>query len=217
MYSPKFTISNALLRNVGIIEAAKQVIDHAPLLPFYEKKFQKDALVRAVHHGTHLEGNDLNLNQAEKAMFGETVVARERDIQEVINYRKVVEYIGSLPENIDVTEDLIKKLHKLTVDKLLDESRCGVFRSTQVVIKNSLSGEVSFRPPAAVAIPYQLKELLAFINTTTVDTLHPVLKSGIVHYEFERIHPFVDGNGRVGRALSLFHLFEILLQSFIKG
>lgn len=208
MYSPKFTITNTLLRNIGTIEASKQVIDHAPLLPFYEKKFQKEALVRAVHHGTHLEGNDLNLTQAEKAMFGEAVMARERDIQEVINYRKVIEYIGSLPENVDVTEELLLKLHRITVEKLLDETRAGAFRTTQVVIKNSTSGEVSFRPPAAVAIPYQLKELLAFISNTTDETLHPVLKSGIVHYEFERIHPFVDGNGRVGRALATLILFR---------
>ena len=96
MYTPKYTISNAILKNIGIIEAAKEVIDHAPLLPYYEKQFQKDALVRTVHHGTHIEGNELNMTQTEKVVMGEDVVARERDIQEVINYRKVMNYIDEL-------------------------------------------------------------------------------------------------------------------------
>ena len=51
-------------------------------------------MVSAVHHGTHIEGNELNIDQAEKVIEGQDVVARARDIQEVINYRKVMEYIG---------------------------------------------------------------------------------------------------------------------------
>ncbi len=90
MYSPKFIISNKILRNIGVIEAAKEIIDHAPLLPYYEKQFRQDALVRTVHFGTHIEGNELNFNQAEKVLAGQDVVARERDIKEVINYRKVM-------------------------------------------------------------------------------------------------------------------------------
>jgi cell filamentation protein, protein adenylyltransferase len=96
MYAPIYSITNKILKNIGIIEAAREVIDHAPLLPYYEKEFRKDAMVRSVHHGTHIEGNELNLDQAERVMEGQTVVARERDIQEVINYRKVMEYLGEL-------------------------------------------------------------------------------------------------------------------------
>jgi len=209
MYAPKFTITNKILKNIGIIEASKEVIDHAPLLPFYEKEFQKDALARTVHHGTHIEGNELNLNQAEKVMMGEVVAARARDIQEVINYRKVMERIGELKvqsEKLKVDEGFVKELHNMTVDKILDSSRCGVYRTTQVVVKNSLTGEVTFRPPLPIAVPIQSKELLEFINNS--EDIHPVLKSGAVHYELVRIHPFVDGNGRVGRALSTYILFQ---------
>lgn len=209
MYSPKFTITNKILKNIGIIEAAREVIDHAPLLPFYEKEFQKDALARTVHHGTHIEGNELNMNQAEKVMQGEQIAARERDIQEVINYRRVMDRIGELqiPDLILKTEEkFIKDLHKLTVEKILDSEKCGEYRATQVVVKNSLTGEVTFRPPLPIAVPIQVQELIEFINNS--DDLHPVLKSGAVHYELVRIHPFVDGNGRVGRALSTYILFQ---------
>ena len=209
MYNPKYSINNQILKNIGIVEACREVIAHAPLLPYYEKEFQKDAMVRSVHHGTHIEGNELNLDQAEKVIAGQDVVARERDIQEVINYRRVMEYLGELKgDTVKIDENFILKLHTMTVQRLLPPEKVGMFRTTQVVVRNSLTGEVTFKPPPAIAVPVQIKELLDFINETSQEDVHPVLKSGIVHYELVRIHPFVDGNGRVSRALSTFILFQ---------
>ena len=207
-----FTIANKRLTNIRIIEACREVIDNAPLLPYYEKQFRENALVRTVHYGTHIEGNELNLIQAEQVMQGEEVVARDRDIQEVINYRKAMEYIdksqvdnSKLKDQID--ENLIKHLHILTVDRILDPKKCGEYRKTQVVVKNNRTLEVAFRPPGSESVSRQIKELIAFINASQNKDIHPVLKSGIVHYELVRIHPFVDGNGRVARALSTLILF----------
>lgn len=218
MYTPKFYISNQILKNIGSIEASKEIIDHAPLLPYFEKEFREDALARSVHYGTHIEGNELNLSEAEKVMMGQNIAARERDVQEVINYRKVLEYIENLrtlhsassgqeDSEVKIDQDLIKELHKMTVHKILPEAQCGVYRKTQVVVKNSLTGEISFRPPMAVAIPFQIKELLEFIESSKNQDIHPILESGIVHYEFVRIHPFLDGNGRVARAFATLILF----------
>lgn len=209
MFEPKFHITNKILISIGIIEAAREVITHAPLLPYYEKQFRKDALVRAVHYGTHIEGNELDLDQAEKVMEGEDVLARDRDIQEVLNYRKVMDYIGelSLKEGLVIDEALILKLHKLTTEKILPDEKVGIFRKTQVVVKNSLTGDITFRPPPSTEVPFQMEALLDFINNREKQDIHPVLRAGIVHYEFVRIHPFVDGNGRVARALSTLILF----------
>lgn len=209
MYSPKFTITNKILKNIGSIEASKEVIDHAPLLPYFEKEFREDAMVRTIHYGTHIEGNELNLSEAEKVLLGQQVAARDRDIQEVINYRKVMDYIGKLDiQNTKIDLDTVKHIHKLTVEKILAEEQCGVFRKTQVVVKNSQTGEVSFRPPLAVAIPFQIKNLLEFIESAKDEDVHPVLKSGIVHYELVRIHPFLDGNGRVARSIATLILYQ---------
>ncbi len=210
MYAPKFVITNAILKNIGIIEAAKEVIDHAPLLPYYEKQFQKDALVRTVHHGTHIEGNELNESQAEKVIDGQNIVARERDVQEVINYRKVMEQLEQLRitnDQLSITHKVIQDIHQLTVDKILDDEKRGKYRETQVVVKNNQTGQVSFRPPEASEVFDQLTGFLAYLNDPTTEEVHAVLKSGIVHYELARIHPFVDGNGRVARALSTLVLF----------
>jgi hypothetical protein len=90
MYTPKFTITNDILKRIGQIEASKEVIENAPLVPFYEKQFKSDALARTVHHGTHIEGVGLsNLEQVKKVLEGEEVVAHERDVQEVIFTKKL--------------------------------------------------------------------------------------------------------------------------------
>src|SRR3989344_2793640 len=96
MYSPKFIISPKLLKDIGTVEGARAVIDGAALLPAWEAKFQEDAEVRAVHYGTHVEGNELNLDEVRKLMEGKEIVARDRDIKEVINYRKVLDYLDKI-------------------------------------------------------------------------------------------------------------------------
>ncbi len=209
MYQPKFSITNIILKNIGSIEASKEIIDNAPLLPYFEKEFREDAMVRTIHYGTHIEGNELDLSEAEKVLKGQQITARDRDIQEVINYRKVMDYIDRIQlQDFKADENIIRQLHKLTVEKILSPEQCGEFRKTQVVVKNTSTGEISFRPPSALAIPFQLKELLEFVNRAQSDEIHPVLKSGAIHYELVRIHPFLDGNGRVARAFATLILYK---------
>jgi len=169
--------------------------------------------VRTVHHGTHIEGNELNLTQAEQAMFGNEVMARERDVQEVINYRKVMEYVEKMKDERlkmkdEIDEEFIKTLHKMIVEKILAPERSGVYRATQVVVKNSMTGEVTFDTACCPCCAVSGEELVDFVNNSGAENIHPVLKGGVVHYELVRIHPFVDGNGRVARVLSTFILFQ---------
>ena len=186
---------------MGIIEAAKEVIENAPLVPAWEAKFREDALIRTVHHGTHIEGNELTLGEAERLLSGAKIVGRERDIQEVLIYRNVLKFIESY-ENQGITEDSLKHIHELTVHRILADDATGVYRKTQVVVKNSQTGEVTFRPPPAIEIPFLASSFLQWLNTTTAEDIHVVLKAGIAHYEVVRIHPFLDGNGRVARAVA---------------
>ncbi len=211
MYSPKYSINNKILKYIGTTEASREVILNAPLVPAYEKKFREEAIIRTVHHGTHIEGNELNLTEASAVLKGQPVVGHDRDIQEVINYRNVLnllDYIGQGEVSGGlITEDVIKKIHALTVEKILPPEKCGIYRTTQVVVKNSLTGEITFRPPPAVEIPYQIEDFLNWVNKVNHDDIHPVLKAGITHYELVRIHPFVDGNGRMARSTATLVLF----------
>lgn len=225
MYQPKYTINNQILKNIGLIEAAKEVVENAPLIPAYERKFQEDALVRTVHHGTHIEGNDLSFAQAErliqnasgvtsaeKAAEASQVVARDRDIQEIINYRAVMEHVDQIFEKnkdqqLVFTEDVVKEIHEMTVYRIVAEELRGEYRKTQVVLKDSRTGEVTFRPPPAVEVPFLLEDFMLWLNSSAGRDIHPVLRAGVAHYVLAAIHPFVEGNGRTSRAFATLILF----------
>jgi len=212
MYSPQFAITNEILANIGLIEAAKEVIENAPLIPVYEARFVKDAVLRTVHHGTHLEGNDLSLDEVKKTIEGEQIVARERDIQEVINYRNVLNYIEEQErrpvEKRKYIQSMLKKIHELTCQRLLEGNNLGQYRQTQVVIKNGFTGEVTFRPPPAVEVPFLLEDYFVWLNGEESVKIHPVLRAGITHYYLVAVHPFVEGNGRTARAFATLVLFK---------
>jgi len=93
MYQPKFTITNNILKSIGKIEACRELIENAPLVPAYEAKFRQEAIIRTVHHGTHIEGNPLDTGEVVAVLEGKEVEARDRDIQEILNYRNVLKFI----------------------------------------------------------------------------------------------------------------------------
>lgn len=210
MFSPLFTITNTILTNISKIEAAEEVIRHAPLLPLWEKQFKEDAVVRSVYHGTHIEGNMLQKDEAKELLSGHQIIGRPRDIQEIINYRKVVDLIDEeAKRKIEkITEQLIKKLHRTIADKILKPEETGEYRTKQVVVRNSSTGEITFRPPAPIEVAFLMREYVYWLNRNIeTNDVHPILRAGIAHHELVRIHPFIDGNGRVARALATLILF----------
>ncbi len=204
MYRPNYTINNQILKNIGIIEGAREIIMNAPLVPAWEKKFRDEAILRTVHYGTHIEGNELNISEAAQVLEGKEIVGRERDIQEVINYRRVLQFMDEFSG--EISEDKIKTIHQLTTEKILPPQECGQYRTKQVVVKNSATGEIVFRPPTSVEVPYQMTDFLEWLGREK--EIHPILQAGITHYELVRIHPFLDGNGRVARATATLVLFK---------
>ncbi len=219
MYSPKFTITSKLLRDIGAVEGSKAVIESAALLPAWEAKFKEDAELRAVHYGTHVEGNELNLEEVKKVMEGKEIVARERDIKEVVNFRKVLDYLeklladrkaeGPVLSKVEgerqrdaYKEQTLKDLHRLTVHSIVPEVEEGKYRQVQVVLRDVLTGEIVHRPAPAVEVPYQMEDFFHWLNAPAAWDLHPVIKAGIVHYTIVNIHPFTEGNGRVSRAMA---------------
>lgn len=203
MYQPKYTITNKTLKNIGSIEASREVIENAPLVPSYEKQFQSDAALRTIHHGTHIEGNDLTLYQTKKILEGAEVYARARDIQEIINYRNVANLLDELTVKRSGYEpEMLKDIHRATVEKIVVPEKTGVFRSTEVVIKEEETGEVIFSPPNHTEVPHLLEDFFAWLNDPAASEIHPIIRAGITHYILVAIHPFVEGNGRTVRAFS---------------
>jgi len=209
MLVPKYSITNKILVNIGQTEASKEVIESAPLVPSFEKQFQSDAVIRTVHHGTHIEGNDLTFMQTKKILEGEAIAARARDIQEVINYRNVVGLLDEFAFKRGGYEPhMLMDIQRESVDKIVPPEKVGVYRKSQVIIKNEETGEIILRPPSFVEVPFLVDEFLAWLNSPEANEVHPILLAGIAHYELVAIHPFVEGNGRTARAFATLILIK---------
>lgn len=223
MYKPNFSITNNLLTYISRVEAAKIMIDQAPLVPSWEAKFRDEAMARTVHYGTKIEGNDLTKEQAQQVVRLEAMVdtgevakrtgitARERDIQEVINYRNVSVWIDQqqLSDRKRLfSVDTLKTLHRLTVQKLMEEKYVGEYRDKQVIVKSPADDGVVFRPPVSVEIPFLMDNFFSWLNAPETLQTHPIIRAAITHYQLVHIHPFIEGNGRTARALATLVLYN---------
>jgi len=242
VYQPKFTITNKILKDIGRIEAAREVIENAPLVPAYEAKFRQEAIIRTVHHGTHIEGNPLDTGEVKAVLAagpedlwpgGKRQIlpdAKDRDIQEILNYRNVLKYIDKTPNSLrrqssgasvtklpalpagrqtpSISQKDLLAIHKLTVERVLSYKQAGKYRKTQVVVKNFKTHQVSFVPPKANIVVSLTGDFFDWLNSQESESIHPVLIAGITHYVLVYIHPFVDGNGRAARALASMVLFR---------
>lgn len=223
MFNPNFTITNNLLTYISKIEAAKTIIEMSPLVPSWEAKFRDDAMTRTIHYGTKIEGNDLTEEQASQvirltendseAVIKKTgIVARDRDIQEVINYRNVISWMNTLDkrtyESIFNTQTL-KEIHAITTKHLIDEGDVGTFRNKQVIVKSAVGDGVVFRPPISVEIPFLIDDFFFWAKSPSVNSIHPIVRAAITHYQLVFIHPFVEGNGRTARAMATLVLYTL--------
>lgn len=213
MFSPQYTITNQILKYAGRIESAKSVIERAPLVPSFERKFQKETLVRTAHYGTKIEGNRLSHRDAKRVIEGVGVGGNvaARDVQEVINYRQIVNIIDKLSKKQRVNNGLrefdLLKIHSTITEKLVPNEELGRYRKVTVTLRNDKTGRVSFSPPPFGVVPGQVKNLFSWLAKRESINLHPVLRSGIVLAEVARIHPFTEGNGRTARALATLSLY----------
>lgn len=214
MYQPKYTITNKLLKSINRIVQAHAVIIHAPLKPRWEAGLRHHALVRSVHSSTHLEGNPLTEQEVDEVLQGKKTERsfRKRDILEVTNYREVLRFIS---ENYNdpklvINELTIRHLHKLCVQGIEGmEKEAGKYRTVQNYIVSGATRTPVYTPPPAPDVPPLMKDLVGWIQEAEKNEVSPFILSGIAHYEFESIHPFVDGNGRTGRALSTLILYKL--------
>jgi Fic family protein len=206
VFRPKFKYTDKLVNLLTNIAAAREVILGSPLIPRWEVSLRKDAIIRSAHSSTSIEGNNLSLEQVSELAAGRKIMAKRKDKQEVLNYIAVLEKLDTFVKDGVITEDIIKNIQSmLTIDTLDDPQDCGAYRSERnkyVVVGNRVTGEISFRPPANEELTELMKDYVQWLNSTQTGKMNPVVTAGIAHFEFVRIHPFVDGNGRTGRIIA---------------
>lgn len=208
MFKPKYSITPNVLNNLIKTAEAKAVIDNAYLVPKWEVALRREALIKNAHASTSIEGNPLSLEQVSELAMGRDIMATRKAKAEVLNYLKVLEDLPGLAEDGKITEKVILKIHRLlTKDVLENPDDSGVYRNRQVIIGNRLTGVITFRPPDTKEVPILMKEFVKWLNSKDASETNPLLTAGISHYEFVRIHPFIDGNGRAARALASLILY----------
>ena len=150
---------------------------------------RRENRIRTIHSSLAIEHNSLSLEQVTAILDGKRVLGNPNEIKEVQNAYEAYELMLRLnPASVD---DLLKA-HKLMMNSLVPENGC--FRSGGVGV---FDGEVLIHmAPPAKFVPEHIHNLFAWYQQSE---LHPLIKSAVFHYEFEFIHPFADGNGRMGR------------------
>ncbi len=206
MFKPNFSYNNKIVNTLIEINSIRDFIVNAPLVVEMEISLKKDALLKSAHHSTAIEGNPLTLNQVDRLAQGLKIRAHEKARQEVLNYLNVLENLDKYLEDSKITVKTILKLHRDITHYTLEETYMeGQFRTEPVHIVNK-QGEIVFTPPSANLVRSKIQNFIKWINERSGE-LNPVITAGIIHYEFVRIHPFVDGNGRTTRALTALLLY----------
>ena len=200
-YVPHFNITSTLLSEVERIAALRERIQSATIDLAWIPALQKDTRTRNVHASTAIEGNPLTLEQVRALEEGrELSRSSERAKREVLNYFAGLHYVEKNVALEAIRHDDVLELHRVLAGDVMDQGEAGKYRMIGVRVGGYL-------PPPPDAVSGLMFELLEWWNTAATK-LSPVLSSVILHHRFESIHPFADGNGRTGRALSLWELYR---------
>lgn len=185
---PPFTITPKVLSLTSTISESLGRIETS-FLKTPEPKLRKQNKIKTIQATLEIEGNTLSLDQVTAVLDGKRVLGPAKDILEVSNVNKLYESMDKFKSSR--VKDILSA-HKILMSKLLDSP--GSFRSTNVgVLKGS---KVSHIAPKPRFVPELIEKLFKWIKE---DEVHLLVKSCIAHYEIEFIHPFQDGNGRIGR------------------
>jgi len=185
---PPYTIT------VKAADYLAKIVETATRLEFgtgfkHDLKLHRENRVRSIYSSLAIEGNSLSLDEVTAVIEGKLVAGKQSEIKEVKNAYEAYDKIMAFdPYN---TGDFLKA-HKLMTDGLVNES--GIYRSGEVGVFDG--DKIIHIGASARFVPRLMEELFSWAKESE---LHPVLKSAILHYEIEIIHPFADGNGRMGR------------------
>ena len=186
---PPFEITNTIIdavaeiaELVGRLTMTNQISDNPTL--------RRSNRIRTIHGSLAIEQNTLSLEQVTAVLNGKHVLAPPKDIAEVKNAYEIYERLDEMdPYSVD---DLLTA-HGIMTQELVDES--GMFRTRPVGVVDQ-EGRVLHFGTLPQYVPDLVMELLDWVKNSDV---HMLIRSCVFHYEFELIHPFADGNGRVGR------------------
>ena len=163
----------------------------------------------------HILINAITINEAKDSSEIENIVTTHDEIYKAMtqsNYKnesakEVVDYRSAIWRgyNLVKEKEIITTNILVEIQSIIEHNNAGIRKIPGTVLKNSKTGEVVYTPPETEKeVREYLKNLEEYINTD--DMIDPLIKLAIIHYQFESIHPFYDGNGRTGRILNILYL-----------
>ncbi len=170
------------------------------LIPMFHKK---EAISSMYIEGTQTTISDVFANEVNVANTENKIML------EVKNHTRTLIFGSDVLRTEGFSNELVKKIHALMLSGIISkskESTLGKYKTKDNYIVNSV-GTVVFTPPSYKDTEKYMNELIKFMNDET-DNINPLIKAAIAHAQFETIHPFEDGNGRVGRLLVSLYLFK---------
>lgn len=192
-------------RSIGILEGMSRQIPNIEL--FVSMYVRKEALLSSQIEGTQATLDDiLDPNIEENT---------NQNVADVINYIKASQYASARLGELPLCNRLLKETHEILMQDVRGEEKSpGEFRRSQNWIgpAGSTLKDARYIPPNPVDMLEAMSDLEKFINSE--DELDPLIKIALIHYQFETIHPFLDGNGRIGRLLIALYLIEKKLLSY---
>ncbi len=186
-YQPPFEITPEIL---NLVEKIGEILGRWEVLEMpYSPRLRRENRIRTIQASLEIENNTLSLEQVTALLDGKRVLGLQREIQEVQNAFAAYEQINQWQANS--CDDLLDA-HAVLMAGLVNYA--GHFRNTDVGIYRGKK-LVHMAPPAS-QIYRLMAELFKWLKS---EAIHPLIASCVFHYEFEFIHPFTDGNGRMGR------------------
>ena len=181
------------------LDTASQLISNADL--FISMYVRKEALISSQIEGTQCTLDDV--------LDPEVEANANLDVSDVINYVKATQYALKRLERLPLCCRLIREIHEVLMENVRGQDKTpGEFRHSQNWIgpANCSLKDARYIPPNVEDMQNAMSDLEKFINEN-VD-YDPLIRVALIHYQFETIHPFLDGNGRIGRLLILLYLIE---------
>jgi len=175
-------LTSEIMENIGQLKSVNE-LKKLPMLRRVNR-------IKSIHSSLAIENNTLSIEQVTDVIEGKRVLGPQEDILAVQNANNAYKMLENV--NPYEIEDLLK-VHKVMMTGLVSEA--GQIRTNQVGVFNEKGEAVHFAPPAML-VSEKLIELFEWLKNSPANML---IKSSVFHYEFEFIHPFRDGNGRMGR------------------
>ncbi|MBI2315025.1 Fic family protein [Candidatus Daviesbacteria bacterium] len=188
---PKYFLTSKISLLLSKIEAAKEVINSISIPPEIEINIRRQSTLKSSLFSARIEGNPLTLEEVNHSPSKDQ---RKREVYNILKALNLVYQRGFK----DLTDRLILELHKIVLDQLTERDHLDKFRTESGAIFNAVGIAIYLSPPPR-QIPLLMARLTKFANSPKEQFIP--IRACSAHYVFEKIHPFLDGNGRVGRLL----------------